>query len=94
MTIFGHYIVMNQVKIADFKARLSGYLRMVRRGEEVVVTDRSTPVARVLPFLNEDDDFRCREPRRKSDGLKKLKFKPLGSPVDAMEALLEERSRG
>lgn len=39
-----------EVKIAEFKARLSAYLRAVRRGNEIVVKDRETPIVRVLPY--------------------------------------------
>ncbi len=35
--------------IREFKASLSAYLRRVARGEQVVVTDRGRPVARVIP---------------------------------------------
>jgi prevent-host-death family protein len=32
------------------KAKLGQYLRAVRAGQEIVVTDRDRPVARLLPF--------------------------------------------
>ena len=35
------------VSIADVKARLSEYVRRVKAGHEVVVTDRGVPVARL-----------------------------------------------
>jgi prevent-host-death family protein len=38
------------VGIRDFKSRLSHYLAKVRSGEEVIVTDRGVPVARVEPL--------------------------------------------
>jgi prevent-host-death family protein len=36
--------------IADLKNNLSRYLNVVRGGGEVVVFDRDTPVARIVPF--------------------------------------------
>ena len=36
---------MVSVDIHELKIRLSKYLRMVRRGEEILVTDRGEPVA-------------------------------------------------
>ncbi len=36
--------------IADLKANLSQYLDQVRRGEEVVITDRGAPIARLVPL--------------------------------------------
>ena len=41
---------MKAVGTAELKSRLSKYLRDVRRGETVTVLDRSTPVARIMPF--------------------------------------------
>lgn len=40
----------SEVKIADFKSRLSEHLRSVRRGNEIVIKDRQTPIARVVPY--------------------------------------------
>lgn len=36
--------------IRDLKAHLSEYLERVRGGEEIVVTDRGRPVARIVPY--------------------------------------------
>lgn len=41
---------MTKVGVAKLKAELSGYLRKVKRGGEVVVYDRDTPVARIVPY--------------------------------------------
>jgi prevent-host-death family protein len=38
-----------QVSVAELKAHLSPYLRMVRAGQDVIVTDRGVPVARLCP---------------------------------------------
>jgi prevent-host-death family protein len=40
---------MQEVKIAELKARLSHYLRLAESGEEVLVKDRERPIARILP---------------------------------------------
>ena len=45
---------MKTAKIAQFKANLSKYLRYVSKGEEIVIFDRDTPIARVIPFKQED----------------------------------------
>jgi prevent-host-death family protein len=46
----------------ELKNRLGRYLRLVREGEEVRVTDRGEPVAFIVPFLSEGgsgiDDLR------------------------------------
>ncbi|MBI4405601.1 MAG: type II toxin-antitoxin system prevent-host-death family antitoxin [Deltaproteobacteria bacterium] len=38
--------------IADFKARLSSYLRRVKSGEEVEILERGIPVAVIHPIRN------------------------------------------
>jgi prevent-host-death family protein len=43
------YEVMSTAGIAELKSRLSAYLARVRAGEEVVVTDRGRPIARLVP---------------------------------------------
>ena len=40
---------MESVGIADLKARLSQYIAMTKNGEEILVTDRGRPVARLVP---------------------------------------------
>jgi prevent-host-death family protein len=36
-----------EVGIRELRAHLSRYLDLVRKGEEIVVTDRGTPIARI-----------------------------------------------
>jgi prevent-host-death family protein len=38
---------MDTVSVSDLKARLSKYLRIVRRGGEVQVLDRGVPIAKI-----------------------------------------------
>ena len=40
---------MKTAAVSELKARLSEYLRQVQAGEEVLITDRGNPVARLLP---------------------------------------------
>ncbi len=41
---------MKQASIAALKARLSEYLQAVKAGDEVIVTERGRPVARLTPI--------------------------------------------
>ncbi len=41
---------MQTVNIADLKNNLSAWLEQVRNGEELIVKDRNTPIARVMPL--------------------------------------------
>src|SRR2546427_561212 len=40
---------MKRAMVSDLKVHLSAYLAEVRRGESVVVCDRTTPIARLVP---------------------------------------------
>ena len=51
---------MRSVTIAELKNHLSRYLADVARGEEVVIRNRSRPVARLVP-LGLDDEFTAEE---------------------------------
>lgn len=48
--------IMKSVNIADLKNNLSRYLNDVRQGEEILIKDRNTPVARIMPFAAESED--------------------------------------
>ena len=38
------------VSIGELKSRLSHYLRLTRKGESVVITDRGVPIGRIVPM--------------------------------------------
>lgn len=42
--------------VAELKAHLSRFLRRVKAGEEIVITERNVPVARIVPVLAAADD--------------------------------------
>jgi prevent-host-death family protein len=82
---------MKTVRIAELKARLSEYLRAVRRGETIAVLDRDTPVAQIVP-VRERTALRIRKP---ASGVPKPNQVSLAKPLklhrDVVELLLEER---
>ncbi len=39
-----------QISIAEIKNHLSRYLRSAQKGHEIIITDRDTPIARLVPF--------------------------------------------
>ncbi len=51
---------MVSASVSDLKARLSHYLRIVRRGGEVQVLDRGVPVARLVAPVGAEEDSRQR----------------------------------
>jgi prevent-host-death family protein len=84
-------MVMKQVRIADLKARLSEYLRAVRRGETIAVFDRDTPVAQLVPYRDRPA-LRVRKPSAQAPALNRVRLpKPLKLNLDIVELLLEER---
>lgn len=44
---------MRTVNLGELEAQLSGLVQYVQTGEEIVIRDRDTPVARILPFHGE-----------------------------------------
>jgi antitoxin (DNA-binding transcriptional repressor) of toxin-antitoxin stability system len=52
---------MRTAKISELKAKLSAHIQFVKNGEEVLIFDRNTPVARLVsPGLAEAEDARMR----------------------------------
>jgi len=97
---------MIHVGIAELKARLSEYVARVQTGEEIVVTDRGRPVARLIspgPQSASEEDQRLLDLQRRgllrlSSGVLPGDFWNLECPEDSqatLRAALEaERSEG
>jgi prevent-host-death family protein len=96
---------MERVSISELKDQLSAYLRKVREGQTVVVTDRNKPVAQLIPISRSASESECIA-RLVAQGIVSL---PKGPPVSieeirrrrpvvpgagVLEALLEERREG
>lgn len=91
MTSYSHNVVMKEVRIAELKARLSEYLRAVRRGETIAVLDRETPVAQIVP-VRDRAALRVRKPARGAPAPNRVPLpKPAKLSVDIVQLLLEER---
>ena len=45
---------MEKVGVRELKSRLTHYLRIVERGESIIITVRGKPVARLIPLLPEE----------------------------------------
>ena len=52
---------MPSVQIADLKNNLSAYLRKVLTGEEVIICDRKSPIAKIVPLSTGDFDLEEQE---------------------------------
>ncbi len=88
-------MVMKRVGIADLKAHLSGHLRTVKKGETLVVVDRGTPVARLVPAGDLRGAVVTRPPTRDLASVRRVLkgLPPLALPVDSLAILLEDRKR-
>ena len=75
MTICDYIVTMNEVRIAELKARLSEYLRRVRRGHVLTVLDRDRPVARLVPY-QESEPVRVRQPLGRVSALREVPLPP------------------
>ncbi len=95
LTSTGYREVMRRVGIADLKAHLSGYLRTVKKGETLLVMERDTPVARLVPAADLRGGLVTRQPTRELGSVKRMlkRLRPLELPVDSLSILLEDRKR-
>jgi prevent-host-death family protein len=83
---------MEGVKIAELKAKLSAYLRRVRRGQSVTVLDRETPIARIVPYRPDTQALTIRRPAPGSRKPSAVRLPPpLKTDVDIVALLMEER---
>lgn len=84
-------MTMKTVGVAELKARLSEYLRAVRKGHDLTIMDRDRPIARVIPYVA-SGTLIIREPLSTYLTLGDIPLPPpahLG--VDVVELLLEDR---
>ena len=85
MTIIGH---VKTITISYFKAHLSEELRKVRRGARLLISDRDTPIAEVVPFRQAAAPLDIRAPRVSPF---KVPLSRLRIDHDPLEYLLEDR---
>ena len=91
MTSLDHHKTMKTVRVAELKARLSEYLRLVRKGHPVTVLDRDTPIARIVPVEPQGAPLPSRKPTSTVSFWKIRRPPPYRGKVDIVELLLEER---
>jgi prevent-host-death family protein len=95
---------METATVVRLKSQLSRYLRRVKAGEEVIVTERGVPIARLVPVGKRTadlEDLRDLERQgliRLGTGRLPRNFWKLPRPRDpkgrVLKALLEERESG
>ena len=82
---------MITVRVAELKAKLSEYLRLVRKGHVVTVLDRTTPIARIVPTESQSGHLPSRKPKGSASFWKVPRPPPYRGKIDIVDLLLEER---
>jgi prevent-host-death family protein len=92
---------MRTVNIAELKNKLSAYLTYAKAGETIIIRDRNTPVAKLIPFVADDvsdEDLALvaagimRLPQKRLDIDEFLKLpRPVVNGNAATQALLDDR---
>ncbi len=96
---------MKTAAVSELKALLSKYLTKVKAGEEIVVTDRGKPIAKIVPINRTDMEISPHLLSLERAGLARIgksnlpeNFWRMPRPKDrkgaALKALLEERKEG
>jgi prevent-host-death family protein len=80
---------MTTVNVATLKEKLSYYLRLVRQGQEIVVTSHRHRVARILP--PSAPDAQMTGPSRPVKDLKKIRGIKSRRSVSGVQTLLADR---
>lgn len=84
----GH--MRTEVKIAELKSKLSHYLRHAQKGNEIVIKDRDTPIARLTGYQGLYPLIPATIAPRELKKIKSTRPKKLRTG-DGLRALMEER---
>jgi prevent-host-death family protein len=95
---------MQTAAVSEIKASLSEYLGKVKAGEDIMITERGRPIARIIPLRRDQQAVGQLEHLEKK-GLVKIgsgglpdelwsMSRPLDSSAVGLGALLEERDGG
>ncbi len=95
---------MHTAAVSEIKASLSEYLGKVKAGEDILITERGRPIARIVP-LHREGQIAGQLEHLEKRGLVKIgsgglpddfwsMSRPLDSGAAGVSALLEEREDG
>lgn len=82
---------MKTAMVSELKSKLSAYLAEVREGASIVVYDRNTPIARLVPFQEETDDLVIIEASAPPAELKRIKGIRPKKPINVDKLLADLR---
>ncbi len=72
---------MKSVNVAQLKDGLSGYLKLVKAGEHILIRDRNTPIARLMPLAEGGEPFDDELMALALSGKLRLPIKPLSESI-------------
>ena len=82
---------MKEAMVSQLKARLSAYLAAVRNGETVIVRDRKTPIAKLVPYDRSVEELRLEGASKAAADLAGIRPVRLLKPIDVVRVLREDR---
>ena len=85
--------VNKEVRIARLKAHLSEYVRAAQRGEEILIKDRETPVARLVSVADTNWPLHIIPAKKQGKGtqdMRRVRLRGL-KPGQAAKALADSR---
>ncbi len=96
---------MQTAAVSELKASTSEYLAKVKSGEEILITDRGTPIAKIIPLRRTDDALAARMMQLERAGMIRrgtgaitedfwTAARPQNRSGSALAALLAEREDG
>jgi prevent-host-death family protein len=80
---------MKKVMVSRLKARLSHYLRLVRKGESITVYDRDKPVAELIPLRRQPSRLKVTGPAPGAPPLSKVPLPP-PLPPEIARAIMDD----
>jgi len=84
---------MKRVLISELKAHLSEHIRAVQAGEPLIVMDRKTPIARIVPYDAAPEPLVIRKPKPGAPLARDVPMPPPIEPkIDVLKFLEEERA--
>lgn len=82
-----------QVQITELKSHLSELLRSVRGGQPLIVMDRKTPIARIVPYESGQAGIVIRKRKEGAPLFRDIPVPPyVDYGVDILEILEEQRA--
>lgn len=63
---------MHKASVSELKASASEYLMFVKAGEEVLLTDRGRPIAKIIPLRSSDSEADSRMAQLELAGLARV----------------------